>query len=219
MSRDYLPSNDRELDDWLTNFGEKLGTYGNLFHLTTTIVDGVVAVAGSFTDGLADYQTKKGSLQQASATKSTRRQTAVDLIRPLVREINNDSAMTDAIRAAMRLNRPESAQTTQGVGPEVPGIFIETSLGWVTVHFGTEPQNERLNTKPSWAKGCNIYRKKAGEDEYRLVAFETSSPYVEQVYGNAADYTYMVRYRGKRSSDEGAESAEVTIAARGAMAA
>ena len=46
----------------------------------------------------------------------------------------------------------------------------------MVVHFGTNPDDERLNGKPAWALGANIYIKAHGEAEYRLLAFDTASP-------------------------------------------
>jgi len=214
-----MPTNDQDMDVWMTRFTTALTAHMALFGIPAGTQAAVDAAKDDFAATLATYIDKKDEAQSASAAKNTSKEEAKELVRPIVRQINNHPAMTDALREEFGLNIPGTGQATQGIGPEEPGLYLETRLGQVIVHFGTEPRNERINTKPSWAKGVNIYRKTAAEDVYTMVAMETSSPYVDSIYGNAADYTYMVRYRGTRPSEMGAESAEVIIAARGALAA
>ncbi|MCL6629647.1 MAG: hypothetical protein K6U00_08625, partial [Armatimonadetes bacterium] len=94
-------------------------------------------------------------------------------------------------------------------------LFLETKPGQVIVHFGTDASNELHNGKPSWARGCNIYRKKAGESGFTMIAFDTASPYVDTITGSAVDVTYKVAYRGTKETDIGPMSPEQTIAAGG----
>lgn len=220
MPKDYVPVNDDQLKTWLTNFVAILGVNAGTVGLVSADLTPIDTATGNFVAGLEAYQAKQNEMTAASLYKKTTRTDAIDILRPLVRRVNNHPGMTDQLRGLLGLPpRGESLRSNMSTGPEVPGIFVETALGQVTVHFGTDPQNERINGKPAWARGCNIYRKKAGEDEYSLMAFDTASPYVDEIFGAGAEYTYAVRYRGTKSSDIGAQSAEVTIAARGMIAA
>ena len=108
---------------------------------------------------------------------------------------------------------PTRTRTRREVGAEVPGLVLDLKPGQVIVHFGTNPGDEQSNGKPVWAAGCNVYRKKAGETAFALLAFDTASPYVDSVTGAAANYAYKVAYRGVREGDEGAASPEQTVAA------
>ena len=216
---DYVPKNDSQYRDWLGNFitilTAHLGDVG-LMAPDITPLDGAKLL---FDAALGDHQAKKAVAQAATAVKNTERDNTEDLLRPLVRRIQGHPGMTNDLRAALGLPARDDVRTTSTPGEEVPDLFLESLPGKIIVHFGMAPANERLNSKPSWAKGCNIYRKKAGESAFVLIASESASPYVDMILGPAADYTYVVQYRGTRASDTGTESSPMTIAASGLLAA
>lgn len=220
MSKDYVPVRDQDLDSWLVNFVTVLANNAAQLGLVPADITPIDQTSTAFQSALLNYLQKKPEMDSASTQKKNTRTAAVDVLRPLVRRINNHPGMTDELRSLLGLPvKSTGGRTVLTAGPEVPGIFLETTPGSVTVHFGTEPQNERINGKPAWARGCNIYRKRAGEQEYALVAYQNASPWVDTINGPGADYTYVVRYRGVKASDLGGESLEATVAARGAMAA
>jgi hypothetical protein len=72
----------------------------------------------------------------------------------MAQRINRHPAMTNALRAQLRLTVPKPRQR-RGVGPEIPGVRLEVDAGRVVVHFGTNPDDERRNGKPDWAIGAN----------------------------------------------------------------
>jgi hypothetical protein len=218
LSKDYVPKNDQEYQAWLQNFYTVLVVNVAQVGLVQGDLDPLDLANGEFSDALGIYVTKKAAAQSASGDKNTKRDTTQEILRPLVRRINNHPGMDDELRGALGLNIPVSGRATNSVGPEVPDIYLEATPGEVRVHFGTMPANERLNGKPSWAKGCNVYRNKSGEAGFPMIAFETASPFIDTVDGDGTDYTYVVRYRGTKSSDLGAGSTPATIAARGMLA-
>jgi len=69
---------------------------------------------------------------------------------------------------------PDRVLSPPGVATEVPVMDLELRPGQVIIHFGTMPGNEQRNGKPSWALGCNIYRKMGTETAYSLIAFDTA---------------------------------------------
>lgn len=219
MARDYMPVNDQQLDTWLKNFTAILTVNATMVGMTAAEVTPLTDASDEFTSALAEYIAEQTIMASRSNAKKTKRAAAVATLRPIVRRIQNHPGMTDQLRGLLGLPIPGTRMSPTGVGSEVPGIFVETYLGNVTVHFGTEPQNERINGKPGWARGCNVYRKRTGETSFRMIAFETASPFVDSITGDGAEYTYVVRYRGTRSSEIGQQSVEWTVAARGAEAA
>jgi hypothetical protein len=100
-------------------------------------------------------------------------------------------------------------------------VRLEVDAGRVVVHFGTNPDDERRNSKPAWALGANIYIKAEDEDEYRLLAFDTASPYVWEYRGapggrgTACRALTRVAYRGTREQDVGMLSPEETVSVGG----
>lgn len=162
----YCPSNDTQFDQWMANFIAALSTRLATFDMEEADLAPLEAADMAFGTALTSYLTKKAASISASAGKTTKREEVLDLLRPMVRHINNHPAMTNEIRGALGLPvREEIIHTMSTAGEEIPGIYLESAPGKVYVHFGTEPQNERINGKPSWARGCKIYRKKAGETD------------------------------------------------------
>ncbi len=219
MPRDYMPSNDEQFQVWLSNFCTELSSHLADFGMVAGDLGTLGADQSDFNTKLGDHQAKKIAAGQATVDKNNARIAVETDVRPIVRRINNHPAMTDGLRVALGLNVPGSGASTTGVGVEVPDLALEYLPGNVVVHFGTTPTNEQLNGKPAWAKGCNIYRKKEGESEYKLLDFATSSPYYDVIDGPAATYSYIVRYRGTKVTELGQGSIPGSISASGLMAA
>ncbi len=217
---DYLPSNDAELASWMYNLVSGLDTHlvelgldpADILPLQTAYT----AYNGSFTN-LGD---KRTAFNSAMNDKKAKKVAAGEAIRPLVQRVQHAPGMTDALRGELGLPvRSTTMHTAGAMPPDVPKIYLETEPGTVWVHFGTEPGNEKINGKPAGVKGCNVWRQKAGETSYSLVAYQTASPYEDTIAGNGSDYTYVVQYRGNNAKDTGQSSAPSTIAARGALVA
>ncbi len=218
MANDYVPANDAELASW---------TYNLVTGLTDHLVDLGLDAADivplqtdytAFNTAHSSYGDKKLAFTAASNDKKNKKGALKDTIRPLVQRVQHAPGMTDEIRGELGLP-VRSAPTTHSIGPETPAIFLESAIAKVVIHFGTNPTNERMNSRPAWAAGCNIYRRKAGETEFSLLAFQKASPYTDRITGDGTDYSYFVRYRGTDASQIGDQSGTETIAARGDMAA
>jgi hypothetical protein len=215
---DYISGSDAALTAWLYNLVTGVNLHLEDLGLVDTDVTPVQAVYTALNGSVTAYTTKRTALTAASNDKKNKRADTLEIVRPFVQRIQHAPAMTDEIRGELGLP-VRAPRTTHSVELDVPGILVETIMGHAIVHFGTQPTNERLNNRPAWAQGCNIYRKRAGDTEYTLMGFQKASPYTEEITGEAEDYTYVVRYRGNKAQDIGAQSAEVTIAARGMAAA
>lgn len=216
---DYVPSNDDQFKAWLSNFMTVLGNHLAELGLDPADIVQLTGAQTLFGNALTNHHSMHATARSATAAKDGARDGVVALLRPLVRDINNSLQMTPDLRSLLGLPPREGGRTVMTVGEDVPDIYLETVPGQVIVHFGTTPANEQTNGKPSWARGCNIYRKKAGEEAFVMIAFDSASPYVDEVSGSAADYTYVVRYRGTRASNIGPQSTPATIAAGGELAA
>lgn len=215
----YIPVNDSEFVAWMERFITGLTAHSEDLGLTPEQIAAVQGVSTAFDWAVTEYGDRKQALTSASNTKKSYRVSATGVIRPLVQKLQVNDAMTDGIRGELGIPVRQPRVVVLSAGPEVPNIRVETEPGRVIVHFGTQPDNERVNKRPSWAQGCNIYRKAAGEEQFTLLAFQKTSPYTDVIAGSAKDYTYYVAYRGNKAADIGGESVEVTVAARGAQAA
>jgi hypothetical protein len=213
---DYIPKNDTAFLNWVSSFTAVIIGYFTPLGLTGACTTAIEAAQSDFGAAVGLQSQKQLEAQGAVEAKKAARTALEQAVRPLVRQINNHPGMTNQMRAELGLNVPGgSGGLAFGAGPEVPSMFLETKPGQVIVHFGTDASNEQHNGKPAWARGCMIYRKKANEADFSMIAFDTASPYVDMVPGNAVDVTYKVTYRGTKETNLGPMSPEQTIAAGG----
>ena len=211
----FIPANDTELQAWLANFVTVLNANLATVGLVAGDITPLTTAQTNFNASITAQVTAEAAFRQAVATKKTRRTTLEQTLRPLVRRIVNHPGITAALRAQLGVTIPDRSPSRRQVGPEVPALFLELKPGQVVIHFGTTPSDEQTNGKPAWATGCNIYRKKQAETDYTLIAFDTASPYVDTIAGNAVNVSYKVAYRGVRATDIGVSSPEQTVAAGG----
>ncbi len=216
---DYLPKNDAVLKEWMTNFVTILQAQLATFGLVAGDLIALDEDKTEFDSGVTDHIQKRALARAATEYKNTARAEMVTTLRALVRRIDNHPGMTNQLRGALGLNPKSDGRVTNSIGPDVPDIFLESRAGAIIVHFGSNPTNEQRNSKPGWATGCAIYRQKTGESGFSHVAFQKSSPFIDEISGPAADYTYIVRYQGNKASELGAESSPQMIAAGGLLAA
>lgn len=212
---DYIPGNDHEFRDWMANFITVITPHLAELGLTVDDLLPLQGVSTCFTTAVAAFVAAKDEMTAASNGKKTKRTASEGVFRPFVKLLQLNPALSDELRGSLRIPVRSTTMNTVGMSEEKPAMFLEADAGKVFVHFGTTPTNERTNGKPAGVKGCNIYRKKAGEESYQMVAYATSSPYVDRITGTGADYTYVVEYRGTKVDDIGSQSEPTTIAARG----
>jgi hypothetical protein len=197
------------MNNFITVLNANLATFG----LVAADLTPLTNARNDFQTKLGNFQTAEAAFRAASEAKKTSRNTAEPLFRQMAQRINRHPAMTNERRAQLRLTVPKPRQR-RGVGPEIPGVRLEVDAGRVVIHFGTNPDDERRNGKPDWAIGANIYIKAEDEADYRLLAFDTASPYVWEYRGAPKRFSFRVAYRGTRERDEGTLSPEETVSRR-----
>jgi hypothetical protein len=213
---DYVPKNDSEFVDWMENFVTVLNLNMAMVGLVAADVAPVDTANGLYSVAVTTQIQQQALAKSAVENKKTQRDALEDALRPLVRRIQNHPGMTNQLRGLLGITvMNDGGQQPAGAGIDVPSMFLETKPGQVIVHFGTDASNELHNGKPSWARGCVIWRKKTGESDFSMIAFDTASPYVDTVSGSAVDATYKVAYRGTDENDLGPMSTEQMIAAGG----
>jgi hypothetical protein len=220
LARNHIPTNSTRFSGWLTNFVTRLTAHAEEVGLVPADLTPISDADGSFGAALADFITQRRLAHAAAALKTTEQREAMAILRPLIQRVCTHPGMTDELRGLLGLGRDDLRQSPVPIKElPAPGLYLEASVGVVTIHWGPNPRNERSNGKPPGVKGCNIYRKKRGEEAFTRLEYVTSSPYYDPITGPAADYTYFACYRGSKPNELGRQSAEQTIAARGVLAA
>ena len=174
--KDFLPNNDTELQAWLQNFVTILNANLAAFGLVAADTTPLTGAQTNFNTAVTTQISAEAAFRNAVATKKTRRTQLEALLRPLIRRVNSHPAMTDGLRGNLQITVTDRVPTRRCVGTEVPGMVVEPRPGQVIIHFGDNPGNEQTNSKPAWALGCNIYRKKGAETTCTLIAFDTTTP-------------------------------------------
>ena len=203
---DYVPANDAEFLAWSTNFFAVLNANLATVGLVATDVTPITTAQAAYSTSVGDQVTKQAALDGAIATKKTRRTAYEPPLRALVKRIQAHPGMTDGLRAQLGITVPSKTRRRKSPGPELPLLRLEPRPSQVVVHF---------ELKPAWALGCNIYRKKAGEVDFSLIAFDTATPYIDTITGPAINVSYRAAFRGSRDTDEGGFCPEQTVAAGG----
>ena len=219
MGRRYYPSNDQEFRTWLANFCTQLAGNAAQVGLVAADVDPIANANDAFDAALTSHINAQLAARAASGAKFTSRTDAESILKPLVRRICNHPGMTEALRGILGLNQPFIPQAETPISLLKPKAALEPGQGQVIVHWGPEPGNEHINGKPVGVRGAIICRKKTNEQNYQMVGYATSSPFIDYLSGDAADYMYMVRYRGTKQTDVSEWSDPQIIAARGEQAA
>lgn len=215
---DWIPINDSEFRAWICRFLSELPAHLTDFGLSPSDIASITSDADEFDAALSEHIHAHSLAQAATQRKKAARTALESGLREIVRRINNHPAMTNPIRARFGLRERKPYRSRVTAGSETPRIHLETRTGAVVVHFGTNPQNELRNGKPKWALGCNIYRRKMGEKDYQLIAFATSSPFIDEINESAVHVSYAAAYRSRRGTEVGPMGSPVSVAAGGAMA-
>lgn len=215
----YPPRQDQAYNAWLQNFITQLLANVATFGMTSADVDLLAAAQSDFDTAYASHAAAQLAAKAATSHKNKKRDDSDELLRPIVRRINNHPNMTDALRDILGLKPADAGESTVPISELTPSVFLEANIGFVHVHWGPNPQNERQNGKPAGVKSALIYRRIVGEDAFQLIGYATKSPYLDDIAGPAQSYEYMVRYRGTDPRDVSGQSEGAMIAARGELAA
>jgi hypothetical protein len=208
MPRDFVPTQDAELDVWVENFvDEFLGvseTLGFTPEEGTALQNAVDDWHDAFNDSRAKLEAAKG----ATAIKRARRRALLGLVRPYARRIQANPLTTDTLRGDLRITLPEprAGAGLLAVPDAAPLLRLDFGRrGRVSVHFGPNPGNESRNGLPSQAIGAVVQGAVVPQDgasaAWELLGNPSSSPMVHEVAtsdGRLMQYRVAYLYRRDR---------------------
>lgn len=215
MNWEYIPSNDTEAVKWMKRFLEAANALATQLGVAPDELTPLANALDAYALTIQQVYDTRLALRTAVAAKRDARQHARRLFRQMAQRMNHHPAITNDLRVQLGLRPRKQGRKRKGVGDDVPSVRLEVDVGRVVIHFGTEPENEQRNTKPDWAIGANIYIKADDEAEYRLLAFDTASPYVWEYRGAPKRFSFRVAYCGRGERDEGTWSEEVVVSVGG----
>ena len=204
--RDWLVSSDADLKAWADNFVNVAAGSPAHFGLTAGDVADLANAAAALGNSMVNRVNQETLLRAAVETQKANRQAVYALARSLTKRVQITPAVTDADRIHLQLTVRKKGRSRHTVGMEIPTVELNQINHVTIIHFGTDAPNEQRNGLVKWAIGCNIYRKLQSESEFRLIDFDTSSPYEDTAFWPPQEVRYAVAYRGRRAHEVGGMS-------------
>jgi len=206
-THDYIPQRDAEKLAWMKTFGVWLSAHGTDHGLTSQQISDYLAL---YVDAESKYEAHnlaKDAAQAAASAKNIGIGEAEAEARDLAQILQQNPDMTDPLRLEAGLTAPDTSPT-----PIAPGIIEEllppllrlmfAIRRQVAIHWGTNPDNERLNKRPPGTIGCEIQYCIGGipenEDDWKHLGLDPDSPMVHHVNNDTpVTIAYRARYVGK----------------------
>jgi hypothetical protein len=207
MSNGYLPSTEAELVAWMANFAQQYMDHAAALGYPPETVPQVQTTCDQFSASSSNHDQAVEAARSAKQAKDTDRAAALALVRPLVRNLQSNPAMTDALRALFRITVPDSTQTSSTLAVEqnkpLATVDIAQSLQH-TINFVDEG-TPRRRAKPDGAMGAEIWmavgQQPADPSAMTLKTLATRSGYTVQFDG--ADAGKQAWYRMRWVSTRG----------------
>ncbi len=222
MPGDYIPGADGAFDAWQDNFVAYVSA--NAASLGLDPMNDVAPLSAASIDWGVAYPANTTAQQAAQAARQTKdgaRTDLVAIVRPLVRRMQANPAVTDDDKASMGITVPDSTPTDVVLPETRPVVNVDTSQRLRhTIHFADEA-TPTSKAKPPGVRGAQIWVKigdppPADPSECTYVATDTRTPYVLDFDGTQAKQNahYMLRWENTRGeTGPWSETATATIGA------
>lgn len=181
MGKPYMPYQDAKFDEWGQNFAAQLPAIATLIGgIPPALVTAVTTGYANWDISFDAHLVAKNASQAATEVKDEDKVTLQTDIRLVAQLLQKHPSLTDAQRQTLGLTVPDRIRTPSSpdyvVNLAPPLLLLESKRGQVTVHFGVNPSNEKLNAKPDAIAGAKIWvRQDSGP--WQFVADDTNSPY------------------------------------------
>ena len=201
LERDYIPAGDLEYQAWLVN----LVTVANANLAALGLVAGdmtpVTTAKTPFDNAIPDVVTKKQALEQAVENKKTTRTNSVNSVRVVVRKIQANPAVSNALKAQLGITVRDTIPTP--IVPTPPLALVARGLD-----SGTNVLN--------WARGENkrsvqfvIEANIGGAGTWVLVDVTSATKYSHLGQTPGVPVVYRVRARRGTTVSEPSNEASV----------
>jgi hypothetical protein len=165
MRNDYVPGADAALRLWLAGFKTSIATNGPTLGFTAQQVTDAQAWADAIIAAIDNAKQKSDEATAATANKETAKGVNLKSIRDMIAVAKKSAAYTEAIGKALGAVGTTSTIDTETIKPN---LTAATSVAGVTLKFNKQGTD-----------GVNIYTKRGAETEFKFLARDTQSPYVD----------------------------------------
>jgi hypothetical protein len=157
MQNDYLPAKETNLAAWLLNFDTKITATPAAYGLTAAQATAFSTLRVSYANALAVTQVPATRTTVSVADKAAKKAAAVGNARDLVRIVQNDPDTTDAQRAELAINIPDSSPTqVQSLltKPVASVVLIANLSQTIRLHDELTPTS---NARPFGSIGAEVW--------------------------------------------------------------
>lgn len=204
---DYIPNSDADKLAWMKQFGVWLTLHGASFGLTPQQITDYNLLVTTAETKFAGHNAAKDAAQAARSAKDAGIANAEADARDLAQILQHNPSMTDEDRLAAGLTAPDTQPTPTSedfMEVMLPPLLrlIFNIRRRVTIHWGTNPDNERLNKRPAGTIGCEIQYCIGGipteETAWINLGLDPESPMTHHVNNETpVTVAYRARYVGK----------------------
>lgn len=202
---DYIPSSDSEFNNWQTHFINYLSAHVTELGLTAADLTPLTAAQSQWTSTFSALVAAQAAANSAIQNKNSARDSFETALRSMVRRVQGQPMVTDAMRAEMNISLREVARTAAGVPTTRPVASCDTSQRLRhTINFMDEA-TPTSRAKPAGIMGCEIWVKVGGEapsgpDGLQFLGMDTRTPYTAEYDGADAGKIahYMLRWVNTR---------------------
>ncbi len=161
---DFIPPGDPDLLRWLGNFKTKITTHGPTLGLTPEKITQLTGLCDGLGTKIQLVEQKKAELAGVVTAKNDTRKTALAALRTDINALKVNPLLTGQLSDELQIIGQQDNFNPETYQPDLTSV--EAFSGFIRLKF----------TKKG-VDGVKIYVRLRGETEWRLLIFDTNSPY------------------------------------------
>jgi hypothetical protein len=204
---DYIPSSDAEFSIWMKNYSTKLNTLKGSLNLNGQSLTDLGSLQSAYDADLQKVNEARASMASAAQAKDKSRQLLEESVRQLTRELQVNTALTDADKADLQITVTDQTRTPAAVPQSRPVAQVDTSKPQQHTISWVDEATPTSKAKPEGVYGCELRCQIGGAepvnpDDMKFLAIDTRSPYVAHYDGADAGKTIYYRLRWVNTRNE-----------------
>jgi hypothetical protein len=189
---DFIPAADDARRTWATAFKAALATHGAAVGLTPAQITTSQGKCDAIIGRIDDKTAKKNAWQASINAANTGNSSDLGALRETIAAIKTNPGYTDSIGASLGIIGPADLFDPNTYQAEIRGLVL-SAPSQVTVSFGKAKGN---------IDGVNVYARKQGNPEWKFLARDTQSPYVDNTPLEQAGTPEIREYRVRGVVDD-----------------
>jgi hypothetical protein len=202
---EFIPRSDPQLCLWLENYSKRIAVYGARFGLTPEEIAAQQRWCAELTEAIKTDDQKLKEWRAAVKVTREAKKSSLAAVRAMIERIKHLPGWTPSIGQAMGVVKKAPPPTPMDAVK--PKLQVVTEAGQAKLKFTRRPLD-----------GINVYMRRKGETQWRLVARATRSPFTDPTALLVPNTSEIREYRamGVRKDQEVGQPSDVVVAVVGA---